>query len=91
MIRISALADRRALLHARRLWLHYGVFWLGAVAVGLVAVFYAKLIDFGYAVFLGYVAEHAWLPLIVTPLIGAVTVWLTRRFFDGAEGAAFHR
>lgn len=87
MIRISALADRRALLHARRLWLHYGVFWLGAVAVGLVAVLYAKLIDFGYAVFLGYAAEHAWLPLIVTPLIGAVTVWLTRRFFDGAEGS----
>jgi H+/Cl- antiporter ClcA len=87
MIRIPVIADRRAMLHARRLWLHYGVFWLGAIAVGLVAVLYAKLIDFGYAIFLGYAARHAWLPLVVTPAVGALSVWLTRRFFDGAEGS----
>jgi hypothetical protein len=45
---IPELIDKRALQHARRLWLHYGVFWLGAIATGLVAVFYAKLIDIGY-------------------------------------------
>jgi uncharacterized protein involved in exopolysaccharide biosynthesis len=27
---------------ARRLWRQYGVFWLGAIAVGLVAVLYAR-------------------------------------------------
>ncbi|WP_310633894.1 chloride channel protein [Paraburkholderia sp.] len=86
-MRIFGLIDRRALQRANRLWLHYGVFWLGAVAVGLVAVLYAKLIDFGYALFLRYAAEHFWLPLFVAPAMGALTVWLTRRFFNGAEGS----
>ena len=86
-MRILALVDRRKLQRINRLWLHYGVFWLGAIAVGLVAVLYAKLIDFGYAVFLRYAADRFWLPLIVAPATGAVTVWLTRRFFDGSEGS----
>ncbi|MGF6788757.1 H+/Cl- antiporter ClcA [Paraburkholderia sp. 35.1] len=86
-MRILALMDRRKLQRINRLWLHYGVFWLGAIAVGLVAVLYAKLIDFGYAVFLRYAADRFWLPLIVAPATGAVTVWLTRRFFDGSEGS----
>jgi uncharacterized protein involved in exopolysaccharide biosynthesis len=41
---LSASVARRT----RRLWRQYGVFWLGAIAVGLVAVLYARLIDFGY-------------------------------------------
>ncbi|SEF13991.1 H+/Cl-antiporter ClcA [Burkholderia sp. WP9] len=86
-MRIVPLIDRRTLQRAHRLWLHYGVFWLGAIAVGLVAVLYAKLIDFGYALFLRLAAEHFWLPLVAAPVLGAVTVWLTRRFFDGAEGS----
>ncbi|MCG5076690.1 chloride channel protein [Paraburkholderia tagetis] len=86
-MRIFGLIDRRALQRANRLWLHYGVFWLGAIAVGLVAVLYAKLIDFGYGLFLHYAAERFWLPLLVAPTTGAVTVWLTRRFFNGSEGS----
>ena len=72
---------------ARRLWRQYGVFWLGAIAVGVVSVFYARLIDWGYGVFLHVRHQHAWLPLIATPLISAACVWLTRRFFRGAEGS----
>ncbi|MBB2926377.1 chloride channel protein [Paraburkholderia silvatlantica] len=87
IVRMFGLIDRRALQRANRLWLHYGVFWLGAISVGLIAVLYAKLIDFGYGLFLRYAAEHFWLPLLVAPATGAVTVWLTRRFFDGSEGS----
>ncbi|HTH58780.1 MAG TPA: chloride channel protein [Paraburkholderia sp.] len=72
---------------ARRLWRQYGVFWLGAISVGLVSVFYARLIDWGYDTFLRVRLQYAWLPLIVTPAIGAASVWLTRRFFRGAEGS----
>ncbi|WP_028220848.1 chloride channel protein [Paraburkholderia oxyphila] len=86
-MQIAALADRRAFQRVNRIWLHYGVFWLGAIAVGLVAVAYAKLIDFGYALFLRYTADRFWLPLAITPAVGAVSVWLTRRFFDGSEGS----
>ena len=86
-MQVRAQLDRRALRRINRFWLHYGVFWLGAIAVGLVAVAYAKLIDFGYALFLRYAAQHVWLPLILAPSVGAVSVWLTRRFFDGSEGS----
>ncbi|MEX3933087.1 chloride channel protein [Paraburkholderia phymatum] len=71
----------------RRLWRQYGIFWLGAIAVGLTAVFYARLIDLGYNAFLGLQKEHWWLPLALTPAVAAASVWLTRRFFPGAEGS----
>lgn len=86
-MRIHALADRRTILRIRRLWLHYGIFWLGAVATGLVAVMYAKLIDFGYDTFLRYTTSHRWLPLLLTPAVAALGVWITRRWFVGAEGS----
>ena len=84
---IPGFIDRRTMLRGRRLWLHYGVFWLGAVATGLIAVMYARLIDFGYEVFLRITAFHWWLPLLLTPAVGAFGVWVTRRFFPGAEGS----
>ncbi|SIT48480.1 Chloride channel core [Paraburkholderia piptadeniae] len=71
----------------RRLWRQYGIFWLGAIAVGLTAVFYARLIDLGYNAFLGLQKQHWWLPLALTPAVAAASVWLTRRFFPGAEGS----
>ena len=86
-MRISRHIDRRAIQHGRRLWLHYGVFWLGTIATGLVAVLYAKLIDAGYSIFLRYETLHWWLPLLLTPAIGAAGVWITRRYFPGAEGS----
>lgn len=79
--------DKWSFRHAYKLWLHYGVFWMGAVVAGLVAVLYARVIDFGYNLFLAHVAPHWWLPLVVTPLVSALCVWLTRRFFQGAEGS----
>jgi H+/Cl- antiporter ClcA len=86
-MRIAALIDKRAIQHGRRLWLHYGVFWLGAIATGLVAVLYAQLIDLGYNTFLRYATRYWWLPLPVTPVVGALGVWLTRRYFPGSEGS----
>jgi H+/Cl- antiporter ClcA len=71
----------------RRLWRQYGVFWLGAIAVGLIAVFYARLINYGFDQFSAMQHRHVWLPLIVTPAISALCVWLTRTFFRGAEGS----
>ncbi|MDR5769928.1 MULTISPECIES: chloride channel protein [unclassified Caballeronia] len=79
--------DRRTILHGRRLWLHYGVFWLGAVATGLLAVLYARVIDFGYDTFLRYTQQFWWLPLVLTPTMAATGVWITRKWFQGAEGS----
>jgi H+/Cl- antiporter ClcA len=71
----------------QRIWRQYGVFWLGAIAVGLAAVLYARLIDWGYDTFRALQHRYVWLPLILTPAIAASAVWLTRRFFRGAEGS----
>lgn len=79
--------DQKTARHARRLWLHYGVFWSGAIAVGLLAVLYAWLIDFGYSLFRAGFDRHPWLALIVTPAVGALCVALTRRFLRGAQGS----
>lgn len=84
---ISKVISKRTIQRGRRLWLHYGVFWLGAIMTGLLAVFYARLIDFGYHIFLQYTVRYWWLPLLITPAIGAAGVWLTRRYFPGAEGS----
>lgn len=71
----------------RRLWLQYGILWSGAILVGLVAVLYARLIDVGFTMFEYVHTLHWWLPLLLTPAMGALGVWLTRRFFVGAEGS----
>lgn len=75
------------MLKARRLWLHYGAFWAGAIATGLAAVLYARLIDFGYASFLFLTSRCWWLPLLLTPGVAAAGVWVTQRWFPGAEGS----
>src|SRR5471032_2707919 len=73
--------------HLRRAWRKYGILWLGAVLVGLVAVLYARLIDAGFGIFRSIQHAHFWLPIVFTPAAGALCVWLTRRFFPGAEGS----
>ncbi|MEO6354024.1 MAG: chloride channel protein [Burkholderiaceae bacterium] len=71
----------------RRAWRKYGILWLGAVIVGLVAVLYARLIDVGFEAFRSIQAVYFWLPLFITPAVGALCVWLTRRYFPGSEGS----
>jgi H+/Cl- antiporter ClcA len=80
---LSAITARRT----RGLWRRYGIFWLGAILVGLVAVYYARLIDWGFALFSAARSEHPWLPLAITPAAAALCVFVTRRFFRGSEGS----
>ena len=87
MLRTKLARSPGLVRYTRHLWRRYGIFWLGAIAVGLLAVFYARLIDWGYSTFQAMQHRHAWLPLIVTPAVGAACVWATRRFFRGAEGS----
>ncbi|AME24122.1 MULTISPECIES: chloride channel protein [Burkholderiaceae] len=84
--RFSSL-PRLTVRRARSLWYRYGIFWVGAIVVGLVAVLYARLIDWGYNTFRALQHDHVWLPLILTPAVAALSVWLTRKFFRGSEGS----
>jgi H+/Cl- antiporter ClcA len=87
MIRLLRSLPVVTVRRARSIWRRYGIFWLGAIAVGLVAVLYARLIDWGYALFRDAQHQHVWLPLLITPAVAAVSVALTRRFFRGSEGS----
>lgn len=73
--------------HLRYLWFHYGIFWSGAIVVGFTAILYASLINIGFGIFKYLVSYGMWLPLIITPGVGALATWLTRRYFKGAEGS----
>ena len=87
MIDLIQKFSNRSYRQARRLTRKYGVFWIGAIIVGLVAVLYARLIDFGFGIFQQLAHRHVWLPLLLTPAASALAVWLTRRYFRGSEGS----
>lgn len=61
--------------------------WMAAVAAGLVVVGFAKLAEMALEMFFGLTASHAWLPFLLTPAVGMVSVWCTLRYFPGAQGS----
>src|ERR1700760_4138676 len=87
MLRTLIPPSSNIVRRTKRLWRQYGIFWLGAIAVGLTAVLYARLIDFGYNTFLDLQKHHRWLTLLLTPAVAAASAWLTRKLFPGAEGS----
>ena len=83
----------RELRRSRRIWLSLTpwkqrlLFWSGAIAVGATAAFFA--IGSGRAIdgFDRLIALSPWLALLVTPAGLALTAYLTRRYFSGAQGS----
>jgi chloride channel protein, CIC family len=63
------------------------LFLLGGIVVGLLAVAMAKLADLAQDGFSRVEGQWSWVPLILTPVGFALAAWLTRRFFDGAQGS----
>lgn len=68
-------------------WRTRAILWGSAIIAGLVVVLFAKLADQALAFF--YLASwgRPWAPLILAPVLGMVTVWLTRRYFPGSQGS----
>jgi H+/Cl- antiporter ClcA len=87
--RFSRLRSALRRRHAAYLtvWVGRLVFWGGAVGVGLLSVLFAGLSEKLLQYFAAGTARYGLLPLLVTPLGGALCVWLTRRYFAGAEGS----
>ncbi|MGD9638078.1 MAG: chloride channel protein [Alphaproteobacteria bacterium] len=63
------------------------MYWLGAMAVGIVAVFFAKGSFFADTLFFKMLEKNNWLALIITPSFMAFGVYLTKSFFQGSEGS----
>lgn len=92
--RPTLLGRLAALLPARRrnqaylrLWFGRLAFWLGAVGVGLLAVAFAKLAEWFGDQFRLLYSEFPWAPWVLTPAGGVLLLWITRRYFPGAEGS----
>lgn len=61
--------------------------WIAAVAAGLAVVGFAKLAELALNVFFGLTTRYAWLPFLLTPAVGMLSVWCTLRYFPGAQGS----
>ena len=70
-----------------RPWLTRGLVLAFAAAAGLVVVAFTWMSERAIAAFEHLSAAAWWAPLVWTPFVAAVVVWLTRRFAPGAAGS----
>ncbi len=73
-----------------RLWRSHVVFWLGALATGVISVAFAKLSDGAEGVFgaiTGGGGWHRWLPLVLTPAGMIFCGLMARAYFPGTQGS----
>jgi len=69
------------------IWKTRLIFWGGAILVGVVAAIFALLGEKGDHFYRAVYSESPWFSFVITPLGLMLIVWLTRRFFPGAEGS----
>ncbi|WP_338719559.1 chloride channel protein [Devosia sp. XK-2] len=83
----------RQSMHLRwhRIWLprlrRRALFLVGGVVVGIAALVMAFVADFAIDTFAHWQRQWPYMPLLVTPLGFAGLSWLTKRYFDGAQGS----
>lgn len=70
-----------------RSWRRRAVFWLGAIAVGVISVVFAGLSNLAQSTFQAGYERIWWLPLAVTPIGFVFCAHLARTQFDGAQGS----
>src|ERR1700677_2739029 len=68
-------------------WRARFVLWTAAVAVGVVAVAFARLADLAQLGLRRLLGLSPWWPWLLAPLGFCGIAWLTRRYFRGAEGS----
>src|SRR4051794_10085730 len=81
------VSEMRQDLSDWRQWLARAVVLAYAAAAGLAVVAFTRLSEYALQ---GFAALNAWqplLPLVWTPALTVLLVWLTRRFAPGAAGS----
>jgi len=68
-------------------WKIRGVFFGGALLVGLIAAIFAILSDYANHWFHQQQSQTPWLPFIITPAGLVIIIWLTRKVFPGSQGS----
>tara|TARA_Y100001935_G_C17311050_1_gene516247 strand:+ start:7016 stop:8299 length:1284 start_codon:yes stop_codon:yes gene_type:complete len=62
-------------------------FSIGAICVGIACVIFAEAAELANHLFLSFAKKYPYLPLVITPLSMTAIVWLTIKFFPGAQGS----
>jgi H+/Cl- antiporter ClcA len=78
---------RRRLGIATTIWRRRLLFWLGAIAVGYVAVGFAQAADWAQTLFGKITAVSPDLALAVTPAGIALSAFIGKRYFAGSQGS----
>ena len=68
-------------------WKMYGIFWLGAIIVGLASTGFAIAAEYADHWFKVMLNFSPYIPFVVTPLGLMLISWLTRSYFKGSEGS----
>jgi H+/Cl- antiporter ClcA len=87
LVNVLTQRRRRRLSAAAVLWRRRLVFWLGAVAVGYVAVGFAGAADWAQTAFAKVTAISPYLALVLTPAGIALSAYIGKRYFLGAQGS----
>jgi H+/Cl- antiporter ClcA len=80
----------RAMMISPRLWKPRLVFWIGALAAGLVGAGFAAVCNqaqFAFADLTGGEGWRRFLPLLVTPAGFVFCAWMADRYFPGSQGS----
>ncbi|MDR1828738.1 MAG: chloride channel protein [Methylobacteriaceae bacterium] len=77
----------RVIFFSGLLWKRRLVFLAGAVSVAFAAIVFALLADGAGVFYKSWASRFPWLTLLVTPAGFVACVYLTRRYFDGAQGS----
>jgi H+/Cl- antiporter ClcA len=90
VMRTGVLRRSRALIASKNLWRTRLVFWAGALATGLVSVFFAVAADEAQHLFTAVTSGppwRSWLPLAMTPLGMMLCAWIAHVWFPGSQGS----
>ncbi|WP_061978368.1 chloride channel protein [Aureimonas sp. AU20] len=86
--RVPMLRRSRAVWMSKRVWRPRLVFWLGALAVGLVSVAFAEMADWAQRMFEAMASHLGPAALLVVPPAGfALSSYLALRFFPNSGGS----
>lgn len=61
--------------------------WSAALFAGLAVVAFAKLAELALSLFAALSTGRPWVPFVLAPALGMLAVWLTQRYFPGAQGS----
>ncbi len=77
----------RAQLLSGRIWRRRFVFWLGALAAGVLSVIFAEAADWSQRTFAIARWWSWWLPLFLTPTGFVASSYLSQKYFPGSQGS----